>query len=495
MQDLLAKIKVLRDSGKRIGLCHGVFDLIHSGHVAHFQEAKSQVDFLIVSVTDEKFVNKGNSRPFFSNDKRMEVLKELKAIDYVLLSKYETASGLISTIKPDVYFKGHDYLNKIGSDAKLDEEISAIKSIEGALVITSSTKLSSSSILNNLSSPLSEKFSRWMSTNVKLEDLEFIWDLFNSEIDLSIGIVGDLILDQYNYCIAKGKSGKEPLLAFEEMYIQNYIGGAGAISINAAGLVKNVSLYTLGDERDFVDYADTYPNLQKIFVSASNPKQEILKKTRFVEINSENKVFLKYEWLNRKPHLTHKNFDLSCDVIGITDFGHGFLSDVDIHELIKNTKRSMINSQLNAWNRPPHSLETYAGCYALILNRAELLWHYTGTQTNFEEICDEVVKIVKCSFLVVTLGSEGVYLRNGSGEQLYIPAISNQVRDRVGAGDSLFTLAAIGLSLDLSMSQVGLLANIAGAINVQFVGNANFLKRSDIQVVIETMMAHLGESE
>ena len=34
------KIKKLKDQGKKIGLCHGVFDILHIGHINHFLEAK-----------------------------------------------------------------------------------------------------------------------------------------------------------------------------------------------------------------------------------------------------------------------------------------------------------------------------------------------------------------------------------------------------------------------------------------------------------------------
>ena len=68
-----AKIREeLRRQKKRIILCHGVFDLIHPGHIRHFQEAKSLGDVLVVSVTAAQYVRKGPGRPYFNDELRME---------------------------------------------------------------------------------------------------------------------------------------------------------------------------------------------------------------------------------------------------------------------------------------------------------------------------------------------------------------------------------------------------------------------------------------
>ena len=58
-----------RKRGKKIVLCHGVFDLLHIGHINHFQEAKDYGDIVVVSVTSDRYVNKGPNRPAFKEQK------------------------------------------------------------------------------------------------------------------------------------------------------------------------------------------------------------------------------------------------------------------------------------------------------------------------------------------------------------------------------------------------------------------------------------------
>ena len=91
---------------KKIVMCHGVFDLLHLGHITHFEEAKKMGDILIVSVTSDKYVNKGYGRPYFNISERMRSLIALSSIDYVIESDYPTAELNLKRIKPNIYCKG-----------------------------------------------------------------------------------------------------------------------------------------------------------------------------------------------------------------------------------------------------------------------------------------------------------------------------------------------------------------------------------------------------
>ena len=66
-----------RRSGKKIVQCHGVFDLLHLGHIRHFKEAKNFGDILVVSITSDKFVNKGQE-DLFNELQRLESISFLE---------------------------------------------------------------------------------------------------------------------------------------------------------------------------------------------------------------------------------------------------------------------------------------------------------------------------------------------------------------------------------------------------------------------------------
>ena len=112
MRNLLAiqnKIKLLKKKKKSIGLCHGVFDVLHYGHLKHFEVAKKKCDYLFVSITSSQFIKKGPNRPINNDNQRLFFLQNLKLIDHVFIAKGESGVDSINLIKPDYYFKGNDY--------------------------------------------------------------------------------------------------------------------------------------------------------------------------------------------------------------------------------------------------------------------------------------------------------------------------------------------------------------------------------------------------
>ena len=79
---IISNVKTLK---KKIALVSGVFDLLHLGHIKYFKAAKKHADILILSLTDDKFVNKGIGRPYFKLHQRAEVLSSIKYIDYIIV--------------------------------------------------------------------------------------------------------------------------------------------------------------------------------------------------------------------------------------------------------------------------------------------------------------------------------------------------------------------------------------------------------------------------
>ena len=101
----------LRGQGKTVVFANGCFDLIHSGHVYLFREAKEIGDILIVAVNDDASVkkNKGQSRPIFSLAERLEILEAIGFIDYLVAFSEKTPQKIISALLPDFLVKGEDW--------------------------------------------------------------------------------------------------------------------------------------------------------------------------------------------------------------------------------------------------------------------------------------------------------------------------------------------------------------------------------------------------
>ena len=72
---------------KKVILCHGVFDVVHPGHVRHLAYAKTKADILVVSITTDKFIKKGVYRPHIPEGLRALNLAALEMVDYVIIDK------------------------------------------------------------------------------------------------------------------------------------------------------------------------------------------------------------------------------------------------------------------------------------------------------------------------------------------------------------------------------------------------------------------------
>ena len=153
-----------KNSNKKIVLVHGVFDITHLGHLEYFKEAKSYGNILVVSVTSDKFVNKGLNRPYFNLKNRMNLLAEFSIIDYVVPSNSPSSIKVIKALKPNYYIKGPDYKIKENDNAQnLLKEEREVKKHGGKLKFTSGKIYSST----KKTTPLSDKRRRSCNNSPK----------------------------------------------------------------------------------------------------------------------------------------------------------------------------------------------------------------------------------------------------------------------------------------------------------------------------------------
>ena len=108
---LLHKLAQIRLLETKVSFTNGVFDILHTGHIASLSQAASEADFLIVGVNSDASVKrlKGNERPINDEDSRSLILASLIIVDAVIIFHEDTPKELISSVMPDVLVKGGDY--------------------------------------------------------------------------------------------------------------------------------------------------------------------------------------------------------------------------------------------------------------------------------------------------------------------------------------------------------------------------------------------------
>jgi D-beta-D-heptose 7-phosphate kinase/D-beta-D-heptose 1-phosphate adenosyltransferase len=111
LDELLVELAVHREAGHTIVFTNGNFDVIHAGHVAYLREARKLGDVLVVAINCDEQVRlqKGEGRPVFSESERLEILSELRCIDYLTVFDEPTAHEMLRRVRPDIYVKGGDY--------------------------------------------------------------------------------------------------------------------------------------------------------------------------------------------------------------------------------------------------------------------------------------------------------------------------------------------------------------------------------------------------
>lgn len=144
MRELSERVAQWRAQGQRTVLCHGCFDPLHYGHLLHFVEARGFGDRLLVTVTSDEYVSKGNGRPVFAAPQRAHLVGSLRQVDGVAISHCATACDALRILRPTVFVKGMDYLQSESPGYKLEIEVAQSLGIETAL--TKSAKYSATDL-------------------------------------------------------------------------------------------------------------------------------------------------------------------------------------------------------------------------------------------------------------------------------------------------------------------------------------------------------------
>ena len=369
LKNLQKKIQIEKKKGKKIILCHGVFDLLHIGHIKHLSKAKDLGDILVVSITPDKYVNKGPGRPAFNENLRADAISAMQDVDYVSINETATAVNVIKKIKPNIFCKGNDYKNNIDDiTGEIKNEIKEIKKYKGKIVYTDEISFSSSRLINNSTnfySPNQKKIIKKISKNFQFKAIKKIVDNFKN---IKILVIGETIIDQYNFCEAVGKSGKEPILVLKQNSKQQYFGGVLSIAQNLSKFSNKVSIIsTIGEKKEYLkDINLNIPkSIKKKFIYKKN-SPTIVKK-RFVDSLTKNKIIGVYKindeiLSSNDEKIFNKLLNREIpkhDLVIVSDYGHGFISS-DAAELIsKESNFTSLNAQVNAANIGYHTMNNY----------------------------------------------------------------------------------------------------------------------------------------
>jgi len=496
LQKILNKERVKR---KKIVLCHGVFDLLHIGHIKHFREAKNLGDVLVVTLTPDKFVNKGPGKPTFNEKLRLEAIAALDVVDFVSLNTSPNAVKVIQKLKPKIYCKGPDYKNyKNDISAQIKNETNAVKKIGGKTIYTNDITFSSSKLLNQHAGIYDDQ-QKFIIKRIKKEyKFSQIKNLVENFSKLKILIIGEIIIDQYVFCDALGKSGKEPVLVLRDKETEEYLGGAAAISRHISSFCKKASLLSMvGEKGEYLQYIKKKLPKNIIFNYIKKSSSPTIIKKRFIDSVNKNKILGVYkindETLNQKDEKLFNNMLKkeipNYDLVIVSDYGHGLISKQSANLICKLSKYLALNAQVNAANIGYHSMKNYKNVNCVIINEGEIRHEMRNKNDKIELLMKLLSNQQNIKNLIVTRGTNGALLFNKSKKKFNsCEAFVKLPVDKVGAGDAMLSIIALCLKNELSKELTLLIGSLAAAQSVESIGNKESLNKIKILKSIENML-------
>jgi cytidyltransferase-like protein len=476
-----SEIQHQQAAGKTVVHCHGVFDLLHIGHIKHLQSARRAGDFLVVTVTPDRFVNKGPGRPEFHEALRAEALEAVECVDLVCINEWPTAVEVIGRLRADLFAKGSEYRDAAKDvTGGISVEQNAIEAVGGRLVFTDDVTFSSSNLLNKYFTAQPKELRDQLDCFKERHPPERLVELIQSLKGLKVLLLGETIIDVYERCETMGKAGKEPILAARHLTTEQYPGGALAAANHLAEFCDSVHLVS------FIGGVDSYepfireslnPRIQTTFIPLEG--EPTIVKKRFVESYPFQKLFEIYTISGKETHAEGTRSLLgqlepilgNYDLVLALDYGHGLLNQPVVRLLCEKAKYLAVNTQVNAHNRGFNTISKYPRADYVCLSESELRLDRREREGNLEALVREVADQLGAERITTTRGSQGCLCFHKKTGFTNMPAFANHFVDRVGAGDAVFAVTSLCVARGADPEAVAFIANAVGAQAVGIVAN------------------------
>lgn len=494
----LSRLLEGRAQGQRIVLCHGDFEVLHPGYIHYLEEAAAMGDVLVVNLTPDRHLPQTLTYPHFDGPQRAQSLAALSMVDFVVVNAHDDASGAIRSLKPDVFVRSE-------GEPSSDHESEALVEVGAHLTLAHSPSPTVS--FQNPLSAYSAEVSEFLKGFSAKHSAASITKWLESGRKLKVLVLGEAIIDEYHYVETMGKSGKEPILATRYLRTESFAGGILAVANNVAAFVDQVDMLTiLGRQNGQPDPTEPFirkhlsPKVKPIFLYQDEAPTIV--KRRFVENYPLQKMFEVYllKHMEESSPLADELCDQleaivgDYDVVIATDYGHGMIVPRAVDILCEKAKFLAVNTQTNADNQGFNTVSKYSRADFISLSEKELRLEVRSRRRETSSIMEEVAQKLDCDTLLVTQGQIGNLLFNRKEGFFRSPSLSNQILDRVGAGDAVLSATTICVAQGAPVDVVGFIGNIVGAHAVATVGHRTSLDAGLLAQHISSLLDQGGAS-
>lgn len=493
---LARRLAELRQQGKIIVHCHGTFDLLHRGHLHQFEQAAREGDILVVSITPDRFVFKGPGRPVFREDVRTEMVAALGLVDYVTLNDASNSVALIHLLRPQVYVKGGSYAEQRHDLSKdLGQEVRAIEAIGGRMHFTHEIPVHSTPLLRNYINPYPPDTLTYLEEIKKQYPLATVTQALERLKNLKVLVLGEVIVDQYNYVQPMESSLKGGIIATKLLDSELFAGGAAACANHLANFCAQVKLVTsLGSQHSYE------PLIRNALASNITPAFLFREgMPTIVKIREVDQTYFKKHsetyLFNDQPLTPAEEKALLMlladrsryDLVLIADYGHGLITDRIIRQLCSGADWLAVNTQANSANKGFHVVTRYPRANYVNIDSFEARLALRNRFDPFETIAKQLQQALGAEAVIITLGHRGSLICNDRGQQT-VPVLSRQVVDPTGAGGAYLALSALCLRAGLPLDLVGFLGNAAGALATTYIGNKTSVSKKMLMAFVNSLL-------
>ena len=481
-----ALFKKLRAARKRIVQSHGIFDLIHPGHILHLEEARSLGDVLVVTLTADKFVKKGPGRPIFKEQLRLRSLAAMSCVDYVVLVPFTGAVEAIKCVRPHIYCKGQDYADPdFDTEGTIPTELAAVKSVGGQARFIGAIKYSSTKLLNQHFDHLSTPVKAFCESLAMRHNRKQFVHAVNSFAGLKVLVVGDTIFDRYSSVKVQGLTSKNKIISGRFLREETQCGGALAVFRHVKQFARSVK---------YVSLVGHEPWAQKQLRNHVAPGEDCtvrdagfttIIKQRFVEPlveGAEMSKLFAVNFIDAQPPSEKILRQLEkkllaeirkADVVLLLDFGHGMMQ-AHLRELVQDKAKFLaLNCQTNSNNHGFNIINRqYQRADAFTLDENEIMLAIGRRDVGFQKELAALKKSFRASYSWLTRGSVQTIGLHDREAACLCPPLERDVVDTIGAGDAFFSVAALAAVHGLPVDLATFLGQLAGAQAVKIVGNA-----------------------
>ena len=375
-------------------------------------------------------------------------------------------------------------------------EEDAVKSVGGEIAFTSGITFSSSSLINERISPLSEDQKKFINKLKKKYSFNKITEYIDKLLKLKVLLIGEVIIDEYIFCDTIGKSGKEPVLINQKISTEKYSGGIMSVANQVSDFCKEVKILSyLGDRDDQNQFIkeNLKSNIDIDYVIKSN--SPTILKTRFIDNYTNIKTLGVYDindnLLNKKEEtelcLKIEDCIREYDVVVVADYGHGLITPKIVNLLEDKSNFLAVNTQINSFNIGYHTISKYKKANYVCVHEGELRHDYRNRSDNIDHLIRNLFVRIRSDFILVTQGVKGS-LAFANGNFTSCPAFATEVVDRIGAGDTLLAITSLCFAAGIPKDLTLFIGNLAAAEMVASIGTGMKLNKINLLKSIESLL-------